>query len=271
MNTPKNKFKEWFAERRKPVPLGTWMMTGSASVAEAMGFVGFDFLVMDMEHVPIDIKDAIDIMRALEGTPTKEILTRIPWNDPVTVKRIMDAGANSLMFPFIQTKEEAEKAVNSTRYPASGNQGIRGMAAVHRASRFGQYTDYFKVANENICVVLQLETPSALENMKEIASVPGVDALFIGPGDLAANMHHIGEITDPAVQKALEEGLKKCHELGKPCGIVGGNPELVKKYIEWGFDFVAIASDMSMMIARAKEQISAVRNEDKKISGGAVY
>ena len=271
MKMPKNQFKEWLNTRRKPVPLGTWMMTGSATVAEAMGFVGFDFLVMDMEHVPVDTNEAIDIMRALAGTPTTEVLARLPWNELVIIKRALDAGATSLMFPFIQNKEEAQFAVNATRYPVGDNGGTRGVAAVHRASRFGQYDDYMGQANDNICVVLQLETPTAIENMAEIASVDGVDALFIGPGDLAANMGHIGDIAHPDVQAALKAGLEKCHELGKACGIVGGNPELVCKYIEWGFDFVAIASDMSMMIARAKEQISAVRGKNEKISGGAVY
>lgn len=271
MNTPKNQFKAWLSERRQPVPLGTWMMTGSAAVAEAMGYVGFDFLVMDTEHVPVDQVDALAIMRALAGTPTTQVLMRLPWNDPVVVKKALDGGAQSLMFPFVQNADEARAAVASTRYPLAGNGGTRGVAAVHRASRYGAFANYMNEANEQICVVTQLETPQAVANMEAIAGVEGVDAIFIGPADLSANMGHLGNIAHPDVQAMLKNAVATCNRLGKPCGIVGGNPELVGNYISWGYSFVAIASDMSMMLARAKEQIAAVRGRAEKVVGGAVY
>jgi len=271
MNTPINHFKAWLKERRQPVPLGTWMMTGSASVAEAMGYAGFDYLVLDTEHVPVDQLDALSIMRALAGTPTTEILMRLPWNDAVVVKKALDGGAQSLMFPFIQNAAEARAAVASTRYPANGNGGTRGVAAVHRASRYGAIQNYLHEANEQICVVTQLETPQAVANMEEIAAVDGVDAIFIGPADLSANMGYLGDIAHPEVQAILKSAVATCNRLGKPCGIVGGNPELVGNYIASGFSFVAIASDMSMMVARAKEQIAAVRGCAVKVAGGAVY
>ncbi len=271
MNPLHNEFKAWLKNKPEATPLGTWMMTGSDVVAEAMGFAGFNFLVLDTEHVPVEAAQVGNILRALAGTPTPNAVLRLAWNDPVMVKRALDGGATTLMFPFIQNKEEAEKAVASSRYPMNGNGGTRGVAAVHRASRYGAIGDYLQKANESVCVILQLETPEAIDNISEIASVEGVDALFIGPGDLSANMGHIGNIAHPDVQKALKAALEASHALGKPCGIVGGNPELVSQYIAWGYDFVAIASDMSMMLARAKEQISAVRGQAVKVSGGAVY
>lgn len=271
MDFPANPFKQWLISRRRPVPLGTWMMTGSPTVAEAIGYAGFDFLVMDMEHVPIDTNEAIAIMRALAGTPTTQVLARLPWNDIVMTKRALDAGATSLMFPFIQNEDEARTAVSSVRYPGCGVPGTRGVAAVHRASRYGHHADYLRHANESVCVVLQLETPEAIERMPQIAAVDGVDALFVGPGDLSASMGHIGDIAHPEVQAALKQAVGVCHDLGKPCGIVGGNPELVGRYIDWGYDFVAIASDLSMMLARAREQISAVRGKHLSVAGGAVY
>ncbi|CAH2602164.1 2-dehydro-3,6-dideoxy-6-sulfogluconate aldolase [Rhodovastum atsumiense] len=271
MDVPTNQFKQWLSQRRQPAPLGTWMMTGSAAVAEALGYVGFDYLVLDTEHVPVDQLDVGHILRALAGTPTREVLLRLPWNDAVAVKRALDAGAQSLMFPFIQTAEEARRAVAAARYPQDGNGGTRGVAAVHRASRYGAIGDYLRQANAQTCVVLQLETPEAVARMPEIAAVDGVDAIFIGPADLSANMGHLGGITHPEVQAALRQAVQSCTALGKPCGIVGGNPDLVGTYLEWGYAFVAIASDMSMLLARAREQIAAVRGRKLAIAGGAGY
>jgi 4-hydroxy-2-oxoheptanedioate aldolase len=133
-----NQFKANLVRPPSPPMLGSWVQSGSPTVAEAMGCCGFDFLVLDMEHSPIEIGDAVSMMRAIAGT-TAESVVRLAWNDPVLVKRILDAGARSLMFPFIQSREEAAAAVSYTRYPP---QGIRGVAAVHRGSRFGRTTDY---------------------------------------------------------------------------------------------------------------------------------
>ncbi|WP_220789301.1 HpcH/HpaI aldolase family protein [Craterilacuibacter sinensis] len=273
MNLPLNQFKAWMQERRKPVPLGTWMMTHSAQVSEAMGFAGFDFLVLDMEHVPVDSADAVTIMRALEGTPTKggQIVVRLPWNDPIIVKRLLDGGATTLMFPFIQNADEARSAVASTRYPLDGNGGTRGCAAVHRASRYGAIPNYLKTANDSVCTIMQIETPEALANIPAIAAVEGVDAVFIGPGDLSANMGYLGNIANEDVRHALKTGVDAVHAAGKPCGIVLGNPEMVRWAIELGYDFVAIGSDMSMLLARAKEQIAAVRGEKQQQAAGGVY
>ncbi|TIC83404.1 HpcH/HpaI aldolase family protein [Crenobacter intestini] len=273
MTFPHNAFKEWMQARRKPVPLGTWMMTHSAQVSEALGFVGFDFLVLDMEHVPVDSADAVTIMRALEGTPTKggQVVVRLPWNDAVLVKRVLDGGATTLMFPFIQNAEEAKSAVASTRYPLNGNGGTRGCAAVHRASRYGAIGNYLQLANDSVCTIMQIETPEALANIPEIAAVEGVDAIFIGPGDLSANMGHLGNIANDDVRHALKAGVDAVHAAGKPCGIVLGNPEMVRWAIELGYDFVAIGSDMSMMLARAKEQIAAVRGVAAQQAAGGVY
>ena len=138
------------------------LRVGAPSTAEAMGFCGFDFLVLDMEHVPIEVAEAISLLRAIAGTPA-EAVVRLSWNDQVLVKRMLDAGARSLMFPFIQTVEEARAAVSYTQYPPHG---IRGMAGIHRGSRYGRTPDYFKTAGEQIAVILQLETPEAVERTK---------------------------------------------------------------------------------------------------------
>lgn len=251
------------------VQLGTWMMTGSDTVAEAMATVGFDFLVLDQEHVPVDSLDAVRIDRAIRNVGGKTIpLYRLAWNDVVLIKRALDGGANSIMVPFINNAEEARAAVEAAYYPPLGK---RGFAAVHRASMYGSDSEFVRKANEEIAFILQMETPEAIDNMEEIGAVEGVTGFFIGPGDLSAAMGHIGNPSHPDVQAKIKEGLEKAKKLGLPCGIVGGNPELANKYQEMGFSFVALGSDMSYLMARAKEQLAAIRGEELTVSGGEVY
>lgn len=260
-----NRFKTWLHEPPARPPLGTWLMTGAPSTAEAMGFCGFDFLVVDMEHVPVDLGETIGLLRAVAGTPA-EAVVRLSWNDQVLVKRVLDAGARSLMFPFIQTAEEAERAVSYTRYPP---QGLRGMAGIHRGSRYGRTPDYFKQANDQIAVVLQLETPEAVERTAEIAAVDGVDALFLGPGDLSAAMGRIGEIGHPEVQAMIARAASLAHAAGKTIGIVGPNPEMVGRFLDYGYDWVAVASDMAMMTGRAVEWVAAMRGRPAPVATAA--
>jgi 2-keto-3-deoxy-L-rhamnonate aldolase RhmA len=255
MSFPLNPFKRWLGGEGPRPPLGTWLMTGAPSTAEAMGFAGFDFLVVDMEHVPIDVPQTTALLQTIAGTPATPVV-RLPWSDQVLVKRVLDSGAQTLMFPFIQTVDEARRAVAFTRYPPHG---VRGVAAVHRASRYGKAERYLTRAADEICVVLQLETPEAVALLPEIAAVPGVDALFIGPGDLSAAMGHLGDIAHAEVQSALAAAAKAAHAYGKPVGIVGPNPATVRRFLDYGYDFAAIASDMAMMVGRAGEFLDALR------------
>lgn len=260
-----NRFKT--SLRGGSVPLGTWLMSGAPSTAEALGFCGFDFLVLDMEHVPIGVPEAVNLLRAIAGTPAQAVV-RLPWNDPIIVKRMLDAGAQTLMFPFIQTAEEAHQAVAATRYPP---QGTRGIAAVHRASRYGRDTDYLQHANDQVCVILQLETRAAIAGMANIADVAGVDALFVGPGDLAGDMGHIGAVSHPDVQAALREAAGAARALGMPVGIVGPTVGMVRDFTEWGYGFTAIASDLGMMIFRANELLSGLRGQPATAAPQAAY
>jgi 4-hydroxy-2-oxoheptanedioate aldolase len=259
-----NTFKQWLQERRQPVPLGTWAMSASDACAEALAYVGFDFMVIDMEHVPLEMVDAIGLLRTLAGTPMgkSQPIVRLAWNDPILVKRILDGGAQTIMFPFIQNEQEAEQAVRSTKYIKDGNNGFRGVAAVHRASLYGAIPDYLQVANESIAVILQIETLQALSRLDKIAKVPGVDAIFIGPGDISANMGYLGQVGHAEVQKVLQDAARQCKALNVPCGIVGATPEMVRRYVDWGYDFVAIGSDMSMLTSKARENIALVRATD---------
>lgn len=237
------------------IPFGTWLMSGCSSTAEAMGHAGFDWLVVDLEHVPVDYSGALHLLQAVAGTPAHAIV-RPAWNDAVLTKRALDIGAQTIMFPFISTAEEAARAVSSTLYPP---RGTRGFAAMHRGSGYGTKADYARRANDGIFRIVQLETPQAIANLESIAAVPGVDALFLGPGDLSASLGVIGDIAHPSVMEAVADVAARCRKIGSPCGIVGPTPEVVNRFIQLGYDFVAIASDMGMMMRQANAFIQAVK------------
>ena len=258
-----NRFKAWMTSKPDRPPLGAWLMTGSPTAAEAMGFCGLDFLVVDMEHVPIDLDDAVGLLRAVAGTPA-EAMVRVSWNDQTLVKRVLDAGARTIMFPFIQDADEAEAAVAYTRYPPHG---VRGVAGVHRAARYGLDADYLTTANEQIAVVLQIETLSALDELGEIAAVDGVDSLFVGPADLSASMGMIGEMDRPEVQEQIQRAVTLAHEAGKPIGILGMEPATVKRLLGYGYDWVALGSDLTMMTSRAVEWVAEMGGDPTKASG----
>lgn len=236
-------------------PLGTWLMAASPATAEAMGHVGFDFLVVDMEHVPIDMGDLAHILRAIGCTGAAPVV-RLPWNDQVTIKRVLDAGAETLMVPFVETVEEARAAVAYTKYPP---RGVRGVAAVHRASRYGRASDYLARADDLTYVIVQLETPQAIERLPEIAAVEGVDAVFVGPGDLSAAMGKMGQVGDPDIQALIAQAAKSAAAAGKPIGIVGPNPDMVGRFLEYGYSFSAVASDVAMMTGRAADWLGTLR------------
>ena len=219
MDLPVNHFKRAIASGKTPV--GTWLMSGAPATAEALGCAGFDFLVVDMEHVPIDV--AADDRDPAHGRRDAGAGDRA-----AAVERHGDGQARawtpapqSLLFPFVQNADEARRAVAYTRYPP---EGVRGVAGTHRGSRYGAVANYLKRANDEVCVIVQIETPAALERLEEIAAVPGVDSIFVGPGDLSASMGHIGDIGNPAVQAKLAAAAAACRRLGKPCGIVGADP-----------------------------------------------
>lgn len=253
MDMPVNKFKRAINEGR--TQLGAWLVSGAPSTAEALGCAGFDFLVVDMEHTPVDTPEMIEILRTIAGTPA-QAMVRLVWNDPVWLKRVLDGGAQTVLLPFVQTAEEAQRAVAATRYPPDG---IRGVAGNHRGSRFGTVPDYLKNAANELCVMVQIETVKGFENLAAIAAVPGVDSIFIGPSDLAASMGMLGDVGNPAVQQMLKEAAKQLRKLRKPCGILGMNPEMTAQFIGYGYDWVAIGSDMAFMVGRAQEVLGKAR------------
>ncbi len=249
-----NPFRHLLLRAGHQQPLGTWLMSGSPIVAEALGHAGFDWGVIDMEHAPLDLKDVVHLLQAVAGTRMVPVL-RVPWNDAVVIKRVLDAGAQTLLVPFVQDADEARRAVAATRYPPAG---VRGMAGMTRATRYGTITDYTQQADKGLAVIVQLESPQALDNLEAIAQVPGVDALFLGPADLSATMGLPGRSTHPSVTQALTDAVRRARTLAKPVGIIGDTPEMVAQYRAAGFDFVAITCDIGLMMRAARSAIDAL-------------
>ena len=238
------------------VTIGTWIMSASNIVAEAIGHVGFEWAVVDMEHTPLDMMNVVHLLQALAGTKTVPVV-RVPWNDTVMVKRVLDAGATTVLFPFVQDEHEAARAVAATRYPP---EGIRGMAAMSRASRFGTTPNYVTTANEGMGVIVQLETADALTRIDAIAAVPGIDAIFIGPADLSASMGHVGQLMHPEVVALMTDAVKRIKALGKPAGTLGGSVEQFQQYRAMGFDFIALGSDLGHLMRGVQTAFAAVRS-----------
>ena len=250
-----NPFLQLLGRAEAGPPVGTWVMSASPLVAEAVGCAGFDWAVVDMEHTPLDLMTVVHLLQAIAGTPMVPVV-RVPWNDTVTIKRVLDAGAQTLLVPFVQNADEARAAVAACRYPPDG---VRGMAAMGRASRFGTVPDFFRAANRSVGLIVQLETATAIERVDEIASVEGIDALFIGPGDLSGTMGFVGQLTHPEVIALTRRAVQRAKALGKPIGTVGGTPEVVAQYRAMGFDFVAVASDLGLLMRAAQAALAAVR------------
>ena len=171
-------------------------------------------------------------------------MIRMPWNDMVLTKRYLDIGAQTLLVPYIQTAEEAARAVSQVRYPPAG---VRGVATMHRANRYGRIADYLTVAAREICILAQVETQAALERLEEIAAVDGLDGVFIGPADLAASMGHIGNPAHAEVQAAIQEVPARLKASGKPAGILSPIVADARRHIEAGYVYVAVGSDLALL------------------------
>jgi len=249
MELPENRFKRAIAEGR--LQLGLWSSLCSNIAADVIGDSGFDWVLLDTEHAPNELPILLSQLQALARSSTVPIV-RPAWNDPVRFKGILDLGAQSLLVPFVETPDEARQAVAATRYPPTG---LRGVTASGRAGRYGRIKDYLRTADREICVLVQVETRTALNQLDAIANVEGVDGVFIGPADLAASLGHIGNPGHDEVQSAIRNALERVKEAGKPAGVLTANEEEARRYIEWGFTFVAVGVDL-VLLARAADSLA---------------
>ena len=240
---PDNPFKT--ALRSGTCQIGLWSAMCSPVATEIAIHAGFDFIMFDTEHSPMELADLYGFLQATAGSPTRAAL-RLAWNDRVLIKRALDLGAQTIMVPFVQTADEAREAALSCAYPPAG---LRGVAGGTRASRYGRDKTYLQSARDGICLIVQVETGEALDRLEQIATVPGVDAVFLGPSDLAASMGHIGNPSHPNVQDALHRAAQRLAALGVPSGILAVTEEDAKRYRDWGFSFVAAGVDTGLLAA----------------------
>ena len=241
----KNAFKAALALGK--LQIGIWSSLCSNIAADILSDCGFDWILLDTEHSPNEIPDLVGQLQAIRGGTATPII-RPAWNDAVLAKRALDIGAQTLLFPYVQTVEEAKRAVASTRYPPHG---VRGVSVAARASRYGRTPGYLGKANSEICVLVQVETREAMQQLEAIANVDGIDGVFIGPSDLAASLGHLGNPAHADVQAAMHDAVKRLTSIGKPAGILTSNEEEARRYIEWGYLFVAVGADVGLLARNA--------------------
>lgn len=253
MNLPVNAFKRALAEGRQQI--GLWNSIPGPLVAEALATAGFDWIVIDTEHAVTDIPDTLAMMQAMAPYPVSAVV-RPAVNDTVLIKRLLDLGAQTLLIPYVQNADEARAAVRAMRYAP---RGIRGVAGMTRASRFGQVTDYATRAEDELCLIVQVETAEALSRIEEIAAVDGVHGLFIGPADLAASMGHPGNSGHPEVIAAIEDAVRRIVAAGKPAGILTLDPAFARRCMTWGTRFTAVGMDIAMLVSAARSLAKEAR------------
>jgi len=250
MNLPENAFKR--ALRAGKPQIGLWSSLSSNYTVEVIAGAGFDWILLDSEHSPADIENLLTQLQAAAPYPTHPVV-RVPWNDMVTIKRVLDIGAQSLLVPYVSTAEEARAAVSYTRYPPTG---VRGVAGTTRATRFGRIPEYARRAHEEICLLVQVETQQALDNIDAISAVDGVDGIFIGPADLHASLGHPGEIANPKVKPLIDDAIRRIRKRGKAPGILTPNEADARHWLECGALFVAVGADVGIF-ARGAEALAA--------------
>ena len=235
---------------------GAWAQLCSPTSAEILCRAGFDWVLIDMEHSPADLQTLVAQLQAM-GAYGVAPLVRAPWNDLVWIKRILDAGAYGVMIPSVNTREQAIAAVQACKYPPAG---IRGIAGSPRAAGFGRDTSaYLKRANDEILVILQVETPQAIENLDAIGKVPGVDALFIGPMDLSTSMGHLGNPAHPEVQAAIATVEAKAKALGMPLGTISAGWDQAKMLYDRGYQLITLLSDVILLSRASAEALAKFR------------
>ncbi len=250
MDLPVNAFKRRLAAGAQQI--GLWSHLSSYISTEVIAGAGFDWIVLDAEHSPNDPLTILPQLQACaEGTASPVV--RVPWNDTALIKRYLDVGAQTLLVPYVQNAEEAKAAVEAMRYPP---RGMRGFTGLSRASRFGRVKNYFARAEQELCLIVQVETGEALGNLEAIAGVDGVDAIFIGPGDLSASLGHLGDPGHPEMQTIIIDTIKRIRACGKPAGILTADETLARLYMQSGTTFTAVGADIALL-ARGAESLAA--------------
>ena len=265
MHTPINTFKQALLDGRPQI--GLWLGLADPYCAEILAGAGYDWLVIDGEHAPNDVRSTLAQLQAIDSArhamphlPTQAV-ARVPVGDAVLIKQYLDIGVQTILVPMVDTAEQAAALVQAMRYPqADGQGGIRGLgSALARASRWQRHPHYIHEANAQVCLLVQAETVQAMRHLDAIAATPGVDGVFIGPADLAASMGHPGNPAHPDVQAAIRSGIERIRAAGKAAGILATAEPMARQWLQAGASFVAVGVDTILLSAAASELLARFR------------
>lgn len=247
MPAPKNPFKTDLLQGNTLI--GCWLSLANSYSTEAMGVAGFDWLLIDGEHAPNDIRSMREQIIALDSSPSHAIV-RLPIGETWMIKQVLDIGAQTILVPMVESADEARALVRACHYPPTG---VRGVGyAVTRAGKFGEIPDYGTTADDQTCLLVQVENRKGLDALDEILTVDGVDGVFVGPADLAADMGHMGDAMHPDMQALIYETIARIAAAGKAPGILSLNDEMTQKAMDAGARFVAVGVDMLTLVHASK-------------------
>jgi 4-hydroxy-2-oxoheptanedioate aldolase len=243
MQPPENLFKTRLKAGRSQ--LGIWNSISDPTVVEAVAGAGFDWMLIDAEHTPLSDGQVLQALQIAAAYPECPAVVRPIANDTAAIKRVLDLGAQTLLIPFVETEAEARRAIDAMHY---GPRGVRGYGGLTRASRYGRVHGYGPTASDNLCLLVQVETARGLENLRAIATLPGVDGVFIGPADLAASLGHPGELAHPTVVAAIDDAIARLKDLGVPAGFLSLDEAQNARCIALGTTFTAVGVDMALLL-----------------------
>ncbi|WP_114973103.1 4-hydroxy-2-oxoheptanedioate aldolase [Rhodoferax ferrireducens] len=251
MQTPDNLFKQALA--RGEVQIGLWQALADPYAAELCAGSGFDWLLLDGEHAPNDLRSLLGALQSVAAYPTQPVV-RVSHGDAALIKQVLDIGATTVLVPMVESAEQARALVRAMRYPP---QGVRGVgSAIARSARWSRYPNYLLEANERVCLLVQVESLAALQQIDAIAAVDGVDGVFIGPADLSASMGYLGQPAHPQVRAAIDLAIGRILHAGKAPGILCADEALARHYLAQGARFVAVGVDTSLLV-RATAALAA--------------
>ena len=248
MPAPRNEFKAALARGERQI--GCWLGLANPYTAELMGTAGFDWLLIDGEHAPNDLRSIMAQLQVLEASPSHSVV-RLPIGETWMIKQVLDIGAQNLLVPMVESAEQAAQLVRAVRYPPKGVRGVG--AALARASKFSGIPDYLTTADAEICLLVQVENRAGLAALDGILALDGIDGVFIGPSDLAADMGHIGKPSTQEVQDAIADAVARIKQAGKAAGILATDPETAAKYAGLGVTFLAVGLDVTLLAGAARK------------------
>ncbi|AHB91334.1 4-hydroxy-2-oxoheptanedioate aldolase [Acinetobacter baumannii] len=243
--------------------IGMWVGLADGYCAEIAANAGYDWLLIDGEHAPNDVRSILAQLQSIAAYPSQAIVRPVSGDVPL-IKQLLDIGAQTLLIPMVESAEQAELMVKATRYPPEGIRGVG--AALARASRWNNISDYLQTADEQICLLVQVESKKGLDNLDEILNVDGVDGIFIGPADLSAALGYRGNPGHEFVQNIIVQTIQKIRAAGKAAGILSADEKLAKQYLELGTEFVTVGVDTSLLMKSMKQLLSKFKNVDGPVS-----